>query len=88
MTKGEYFRKPGHEVQKHRPEMWFVTPTAARWGNDGEANKWLEHHAECIEHVQAMKDGAYDFLQKPFAPDVLRAKVREVLDTPPAVPAA
>ena len=28
------------------------------------------------------------FLQKPFAPDVLRAKVREVLDTPPAVPAA
>ena len=28
------------------------------------------------------------FLQKPFAPDALRAKVREVLDTPPAVPAA
>ena len=28
------------------------------------------------------------FLQKPFAPEVLRAKVREVLDLPPAVPAA
>ncbi len=57
VSKGEYFRKPGHEVQKHLPEMWFVTPTAARWGNDGEANTWIEHHAECIANVQAMKDG-------------------------------
>jgi hypothetical protein len=35
-AKGEYFRKPGHELQKHLPEMWFVTPTAARWGGDSE----------------------------------------------------
>ncbi len=53
VSKGEYFRKPGHEVQKHLPEMWCVTPTAARWGNDDEANKWIEHHAKCIEQVQA-----------------------------------
>ncbi|NBR86101.1 MAG: hypothetical protein EBS84_12970 [Proteobacteria bacterium] len=57
VAKGEYFRKPGHEAQKHLPEMWFVTPTAARWGNDGEDNKWIAHHAACIEKVRAMKDG-------------------------------
>ena len=57
VAKGEYFRKPGHDAQKHLPEMWFVTPTAARWGNDGEDNKWIAHHATCIEKVRAMKDG-------------------------------
>ncbi len=57
VAKGEYFRKPGHEAQKHLPEMWFVTPTAARWGKDGEENTWVAHHATCIEKVRAMKDG-------------------------------
>ncbi len=57
VNKGEYFRKPGHELQKHLPEMWFVTPTAAHWGNEGEANQWIEHHAKCIENVLAMKEG-------------------------------
>ncbi len=57
VAKGEYFRKPGHEVQKHLPEMWFVTPTAARWGKDGEENLWVAHHAACVEKVRAMKDG-------------------------------
>ena len=57
VNKGEYFRKPGHEVQKHLPEMWFITPTAARWGGDGEENAWVAHHATCIEKVRAMKDG-------------------------------
>ena len=57
VAKSEYTRKPGHEVQKHLPEMWFVTPTAARWGKDGEENVWVAHHATCIEKVQAMKDG-------------------------------
>lgn len=57
VNKGEYFRKPGHEAQKHLPEMWFVTPTAARWGKDGEENLWVAHHATCIEKVRAMKDG-------------------------------
>jgi platelet-activating factor acetylhydrolase IB subunit beta/gamma len=57
VAKSEYTRKPGHEVQKHLPEMWFVTPTAARWGKDGEENLWVAHHATCIEKVRAMKDG-------------------------------
>ena len=57
VAKSEYTRKPGHEVQKHLPEMWFVTPTAARWGKDGEENVWVAHHAKCIEKVRAMKDG-------------------------------
>ena len=57
VAKGEYTRKPGHEVQKHLPEMWFVTPTAARWGKEGEENLWLAHHATGIEKVRAMKDG-------------------------------
>ena len=59
VAKGEYFRKPGHEVQKHLPEMWFVTPTAAHWNaKDGSGtNEWLAHHAQCIEKVHAMKDG-------------------------------
>ncbi len=57
VTKGEYTRKPGHEVQKHLLEMWFVTPTAGRWGKDTEDNVWVAHHATCVEKVRAMKDG-------------------------------
>jgi len=57
VAKGEYTRKPGHEVNKHLPEMWFVTPTAGRWGKDGEENIWVAHHATCIEKVRVMKDG-------------------------------
>jgi len=57
VAKREYTRKPGHEVQRHLPERWFVTPTAARWGKDGEENVWVAHHATCIEKVRAMKDG-------------------------------
>jgi platelet-activating factor acetylhydrolase IB subunit beta/gamma len=57
VAKSEYTRKPGHEVQKHLPEMWFVTPTAARWGKDGEENAWVAHHATCVQKVRAMKDG-------------------------------
>jgi beta-glucosidase len=59
VNKGEYFRKPGHEVQKHLPDMWFVTPTAGHWAaKDGSGgNAWIEHHAQCIEKVQEMKEG-------------------------------
>jgi platelet-activating factor acetylhydrolase IB subunit beta/gamma len=57
VAKSEYTRKPGHEVQKHLPEMWFVTPTAARRGKDGEENLWVAHHATCIKKVRAMEDG-------------------------------
>jgi beta-glucosidase len=56
VTKGEFTRKPGHDAQKHLPEMWPVVPTAARWG-DGETNPWIEHHAQCLAKVQAMQDG-------------------------------
>ncbi len=56
VTKGEFTRKPGHDVQKHLPEMWPVVPTAARWG-DGETNPWIAHHAQCLAKVQAMRDG-------------------------------
>jgi lysophospholipase L1-like esterase len=55
VNKGEYFRKPGHESQKHRPDMWFVTPTVAHWKpkDGGEGNAWLDHHATNIEQVKA-----------------------------------
>jgi platelet-activating factor acetylhydrolase IB subunit beta/gamma len=53
VSKGEYTRKPGHELQKHLPEMWFVTPTAANWGaKEGQDNIWVAHHATCIEKVK------------------------------------
>lgn len=55
VSKGEYTRKPGHDVQKHLPDMWPVTPTAPHWG-EGETNPWIEHHAQCLEMVQSMKD--------------------------------
>jgi hypothetical protein len=54
-AKGEYERKPGHEVKKHLPKMWFVTPTAGRWRpKKGTAiNPWMEHHAANIANVKA-----------------------------------
>lgn len=60
VNKGEYTRKPGRDVQKHLPEMWPITPTAARWG-EGDVNTWIDHHAHCIENVQAMK-GSIDVM--------------------------
>jgi platelet-activating factor acetylhydrolase IB subunit beta/gamma len=54
----EYSRKPGHEIQKHLPEMWVVTPTASHWqAKDGSGtNDWIMHHAKCIEKVQAIRE--------------------------------
>jgi lysophospholipase L1-like esterase len=51
---GEYYRKPGHEMQKHLPEMWPVTPTAAHWQpkDGGEGNAWVGHHATCLEQLR------------------------------------
>ena len=59
VTKGEYYRKPGHDVQKHLPEMWFVTPTAAHWQlkDGGQGNAWINHHWTCIANVRTAKDG-------------------------------
>jgi lysophospholipase L1-like esterase len=58
VAKGEYYRKPGHEVQKHLPEMWPVTPTAAHWQpkDGGEGNAWVGHHATCVEKLQGPGD--------------------------------
>jgi hypothetical protein len=41
---------PGHEVPKHLPEMWFLTPTAARWGKDGERKPTLSRHGTVGTH--------------------------------------
>ena len=55
VTRGEFLRKPGHEVQKHLPDMWFVTPTAGHWpAKDGSTgNDWLKHHGTSIGKVKA-----------------------------------
>ena len=57
VLKEEYTRKPGHEVSKHLPEMWAVTPTAGHWKSQPgkEGNPWLDHHATIVEKVQAAK---------------------------------
>ena len=58
VSKEEYTRKPGHEVQKHLPEMWAVTPTASHWKpkTEGDGNLWINHHATILEKVQANKN--------------------------------
>jgi len=53
VLKGEYTRKPGHEVDTHLPDMWFVTPTASRWGKDPAINDWITHHGTLIDQVRA-----------------------------------
>ncbi|HEX8911575.1 MAG TPA: hypothetical protein VF796_04385, partial [Humisphaera sp.] len=52
----EYSRKPGHEANKHLPEMWPVTPSAAHWGagaDGGNGNRWLAHHEALLRNVRA-----------------------------------
>ena len=49
----EYGRKPGHEAQKHLPEMWPVTPTAGQWGAKEPKNRrYLELHTQIVAKVQ------------------------------------
>ena len=50
----EYDRKPGHEVQRHLPAMWPVTPTAGHWGSakDPHNRKYLDLHAAVVSKVQ------------------------------------
>jgi len=57
VSKGEYTRKPGHDVQKHLPEMWPITPTAPLWGDEGSANAWIEHHA--MHRESAVDEGRH-----------------------------
>jgi platelet-activating factor acetylhydrolase IB subunit beta/gamma len=54
---GEYTRKPGHECQKHLPEMWPVVPTAARWGEGDVSNIWIDHHGRIIDQVKTAGSG-------------------------------
>lgn len=49
----EFERKPGKDVQKHRPDMWPVVPTASRWRKAPEENIWINHHAKAIEQARA-----------------------------------
>lgn len=53
----EFERKPGKDVQKHRPDMWPVVPTASRWRKAPEENIWINHHAKSIEQARAAGDG-------------------------------
>jgi len=59
VSKVEYSRKPGHEAQKHLPEFWPVTPTAAHWAkpNESEGNAWIDHHDRILEQVRSIKGG-------------------------------
>jgi platelet-activating factor acetylhydrolase IB subunit beta/gamma len=52
----EFERKPGKDVQKHRPDMWPVVPTASRWRKAPEENIWINHHAKAIEQARAADD--------------------------------
>lgn len=52
----EFERKPGKDVQKHRPDMWPVVPTASRWRKAPEENIWINHHAQSIEQARAAGD--------------------------------
>jgi len=52
----EFERKPGKDVQKHRPDMWPVVPTASRWRKAPEENIWINHHAKSIEQARAAGD--------------------------------
>ncbi|MEI6239869.1 MAG: GDSL-type esterase/lipase family protein [Planctomycetia bacterium] len=52
----EFERKPGKDVQKHRPDMWPVVPTASRWRKAPEENIWINHHSKAIEQARAAGD--------------------------------
>lgn len=58
----------GLEVQKILKERQFEHPII-----------FLTAHGEVESAVLAMKDGAYDFLQKPIAPEILIQKVRDAI---------
>ncbi|NCX99131.1 MAG: hypothetical protein EBX35_11310 [Planctomycetia bacterium] len=45
----EHERRPGREVNQHRPALWPVVPSAGFWGG----TSWLDTHAKLVDHVRA-----------------------------------
>ena len=53
----EHERRPGREVNQHRPALWPVVPAAGFWGG----TSWLDTHAKLVDHVRA-NQGPIDIL--------------------------
>jgi hypothetical protein len=53
----EHERRPGREINQHKPAMWPVTPSAGFWGG----TSWLDTHANLVKVAQANK-GPIDVL--------------------------
>jgi lysophospholipase L1-like esterase len=57
VLKAEYERRPGREVNQHKPASWPVTPSAGFWGG----SSWLDTHANLVKVAHAGK-GPIDVL--------------------------
>jgi lysophospholipase L1-like esterase len=57
VLKAEHERRPGWEVNQHKPALWPVTPSAGFWGG----TSWLDTHANLVEYVKA-NQGPIDVL--------------------------
>ena len=57
VLKAEHERRPGREVNQHKPELWPVVPSAGFWG----AAAWLDMHAKLVKDAQSAK-GPIDIL--------------------------
>jgi len=53
----EHERRPGREVNQHKPELWPLVPSAGNWGG----TSWLDTHANLVKVAQASK-GPIDVL--------------------------
>jgi arylsulfatase A-like enzyme/lysophospholipase L1-like esterase len=57
VLKPEHDRRPGREINQHKPELWPVIPSAGFWGG----TSWLEMHASLVKTVEANR-GPVDVL--------------------------
>ncbi len=57
VLKPEYQRRPGSEVNQHKPALWPVVPSAGFWGG----TSWLDTHAKLVQVAQA-NQGPVDVL--------------------------
>ena len=57
VLKAEHDRRPGREINQHKPAMWPVVPSAGFWGG----TSWLDTHAELVKAAHANK-GPIDVL--------------------------